>query len=106
MGWPVCRTRAGAAIRGATRRFLARRVVWPPKLPKDFRFVPFIAFVIPLHSLCQRLGPYNTHTRLILAYQLIIPPFTIGMPRCFFQEIPLEIQEAAKIDGCSWLGVP
>ena len=27
------------------------------------------------------------------------------MLRSFFQEIPLEIQEAAKIDGCSWFGV-
>ena len=27
------------------------------------------------------------------------------MLRSFFMEIPLEIQEAAKIDGCSWLGV-
>ena len=48
---------------------------------------------------------YNTHTGLIFAYQLITLPFTIWMLRSFFQEIPLEIQEAAKIDGCSWLGV-
>ena len=27
------------------------------------------------------------------------------MLRSFFQEIPLEIQEAAKIDGCTWFGV-
>jgi multiple sugar transport system permease protein len=71
----------------------------------SFRFVPFIAFVIPLYLLYQRVGLYNTHTGLILAYQLITLPFTIWMLRSFFQEIPLEIQEAAKIDGCSWLGV-
>lgn len=71
----------------------------------SFRFVPFIAFVIPLYLLYQRLGLYNTHAGLIFAYQLITLPFTIWMLRSFFQEIPLEIQEAAKIDGCSWLGV-
>ncbi len=71
----------------------------------SFRFVPFIAFVIPLYLLYQRLGLYNTYQGLILAYQLITLPFTIWMLRSFFQEIPLEIQEAAKIDGCSWLGV-
>jgi multiple sugar transport system permease protein len=71
----------------------------------SFRFVPFIAFVIPLYLLYQRLGLYNTHAGLILAYQLITLPFTIWMLRSFFQEIPLEIQEAAKIDGCSWFGV-
>jgi multiple sugar transport system permease protein len=71
----------------------------------SFRFVPFIAFVIPLYLLYQRLGLYNTHAGLIFAYQLITLPFTIWMLRSFFIEIPLEIQEAAKIDGCSWLGV-
>ncbi len=71
----------------------------------SFRFVPFIAFVIPLYILYQRFGLYNTHMGLILAYQLITLPFTIWMLRSFFMEVPLEIQEAAKIDGCSWLGV-
>jgi multiple sugar transport system permease protein len=71
----------------------------------SFRFVPFIAFVIPLYLLYQKLGLYNTYPGLIFAYQLITLPFTIWMLRSFFQEIPLEIQEAAKIDGCSWLGV-
>jgi multiple sugar transport system permease protein len=71
----------------------------------SFRFVPFIVFVIPLYLLYQGLGLYNTHTGLILAYQLITLPFTIWMLRSFFMEIPLEIQDAAKIDGCSWLGV-
>jgi multiple sugar transport system permease protein len=71
----------------------------------SFRFVPFIVFVIPLYRLYQLFGLYNTHTGLILAYQLITLPFTIWMLRSFFQEIPLEIQDAAKIDGCSWLGV-
>jgi multiple sugar transport system permease protein len=71
----------------------------------SFRFVPFIAFVIPLYLIYQRVGLYNTHIGLILAYQLITLPFTIWMLRSFFMEIPLEIQEAAKIDGCSWFGV-
>jgi multiple sugar transport system permease protein len=71
----------------------------------SFRFVPFIAFVIPLYLIYQRIGLYNTHAGLILAYQLITLPFTIWMLRSFFAEVPLEVQEAAKIDGCSWLGV-
>jgi multiple sugar transport system permease protein len=71
----------------------------------SFRFVPFIAFVIPLYLLYQRLGLYNTYTGLIFVYQLITLPFTIWLLRSFFMEIPLEIQEAAKIDGCSALGV-
>lgn len=71
----------------------------------SFRFVPFLAFVIPLYLLYQRVGLYNTHIGLILAYQLITLPFTIWMLRSFFMEVPLEIQEAAQIDGCSWVGI-
>ena len=51
----------------------------------SFRFVPFIAFVIPLYLLYQRLGLYNTHAGLIFAYQLITLPFTIWMLRSFFR---------------------
>ena len=68
----------------------------------SFRFAPFITFLIPLYLLFQRLGLYNTHLGLILAYQLITLPFTIWMLRSFFMEIPVEVEEAAQIDGCSW----
>jgi multiple sugar transport system permease protein len=71
----------------------------------SFRFAPFISFLIPLYILFQQVGLYNTYTGLILAYQLITLPFTIWMLRSFFQEIPHEVEEAAKIDGCSWWGV-
>jgi len=71
----------------------------------SFRFAPFIAFLIPLYILFQRTGLYNTYQGLILAYQIITLPFTIWMLRSFFMEIPLEIEEAAKIDGCSWWGI-
>lgn len=71
----------------------------------SFRFAPFITFLIPLYILYQQLGLYNTYLGLILAYQLITLPFTIWMLRSFFMEIPLEVEEAARIDGCSWWGV-
>lgn len=58
----------------------------------SFRFVPFLAFVIPLYLLYQQIGLYNTHGGLILCYQLIALSFTIGMLRSFFQEILTEIQ--------------
>jgi multiple sugar transport system permease protein len=71
----------------------------------SFRFAPFIAFLIPLYILYQRLGLYNTYSGLILAYQIISLPFTVWMLRSFFMEVPIEVVEAAKIDGCSWWGV-
>ena len=71
----------------------------------SFRFVPFIVFVVPLYLIYQRVGLHNTHLRLILAYQLMSLPFTIWVLRSFLMEVPIEIQEAAAIDGCSWFGV-
>ena len=60
---------------------------------------------MPLYLIYHRVGLHNTHLRLILAYQLISLPFTIWNLRSFFMEVPIEIQEAAVIDGCSWFGV-
>ena len=99
-----------SVLAGIPAAYALARFTFPAKnglafLLMSFRFVPFIAFVIPLYVLYQRFGLYNTHGGLILAYQLITLPFTIWMLRSFFQEIPLETQEAAMIDGCSWLGV-
>ncbi len=71
----------------------------------SFRFAPFITFLIPRYILFQKTGLYNTYSGLILAYQLITLPFTVWMLRSFFMEIPTEVEEAAKIDGCSWWGV-
>jgi len=46
----------------------------------SFHFVPFFAVVIPLYLLYQRVGLCDTHTGLILAYQLIALPFTVRTP--------------------------
>jgi multiple sugar transport system permease protein len=70
----------------------------------SFRFAPALAVIIPLNVIFQRIGLYNTHIGLILAYQVISLPLMIWIMRGYFQEIPKEIEEAALIDGCSWWG--
>lgn len=70
----------------------------------SFRFAPALAVIIPLNILYQQVGLYNTYTGLILAYQVISLPLVIWIMRGYFQEIPLEIEESAMIDGCSWWG--
>lgn len=96
---------AGVPASYALARFQFRFKEHLAFLFMSFRFAPFIAFLIPLYILFQRLGLYNTYAGLILAYQLISLPFTVWMLRSFFMEIPAEVEEAAKIDGCSWWGV-
>ena len=99
-----------SVVAGVLAAYALARYTFPLKeglafLFLSFRFAPFITFLIPLYILYQRLGLYNTYAGLILAYQLITLPFTIWMLRSFFMEIPVEVEEAAKIDGCSWWGV-
>jgi len=69
-----------------------------------FRSLPRISFLLPAFAFARMTGLYDTHILLILVYVAINQPFTIWMLRSFFAEIPIEIEEAAMVDGCSRLG--
>jgi flagellin-like protein len=64
---------------------------------------PHIMLVIPLFLIIQRIGLFNTHTALVLAYTAFSLPFTIWLLRGFFEAIPFELEEAAAIDGAGVL---
>ena len=65
--------------------------------------VPLQVTIIPLYMILRILGWHNSYSALI------IPPaftaFGVFMLRQFFLSIPVEIEEAAKIDGCSRFGI-
>ena len=63
--------------------------------------LPEFLFVLPMYSIYQTMGLYDTHFGLALMYQVHALPFSIWMLRSFFEEIPKEIDDAALIDGCS-----
>jgi N,N'-diacetylchitobiose transport system permease protein len=65
---------------------------------------PHILFVIPLFLIIQRLGLFDTHAALIMAYVAYSLPFSIWMLRGFFAAIPMELEDAAAVDGASQLG--
>jgi multiple sugar transport system permease protein len=67
------------------------------------RMVPAVVLVIPIYTLWRGFGLLDTHAGLILAYLSFNLPFVIWMMRGFFVDIPVEIEEAALIDGCSRL---
>lgn len=67
--------------------------------------IPFQVLLIPFFILMTTLRLVNTPWGLILAYLAVFLPFAIFMFRSFFMDIPREIEESARIDGCSWLGV-
>jgi multiple sugar transport system permease protein/raffinose/stachyose/melibiose transport system permease protein len=67
--------------------------------------IPFQVLLIPFFILMTTLRLVNTPWGLILAYLAVFLPFAIFMFRSFFMDLPREIEESARIDGCSWLGV-
>jgi len=68
------------------------------------RFVPDLALVIPLYILFRQLHLYDTKLGLMISYQSFMLPFIIWTMRGYFQEVPKELEEAAALDGCSFLG--
>jgi multiple sugar transport system permease protein len=71
----------------------------------SFRFAPGLIVIIPLFVIFRRLGLYGTYYGIMLAYQLITLPFSVWLMRGFFEDIPIELEHAARIDGYSWWGV-
>lgn len=67
-----------------------------------YMFAP-IMIVIPFYVLIRFFGIANTHFALVLAYTAFCLPFSLWLLRTFFQSIPIEIEEAAMIDGASRL---
>lgn len=65
------------------------------------RTLPPITVVIPLFFLVKFLGLYDTFTGLVLPYVALHVAFTTWILRGFFEQIPRELEEAARIDGCS-----
>lgn len=67
--------------------------------------LPEFLFVIPMYALYQRIGWYDTHIGLAFVYQVHSLPFAVWLIRSFFKEIPGELDDASRIDGCGHLGV-
>jgi multiple sugar transport system permease protein len=65
------------------------------------RMVPPVIFIIPLFLFFHQLGLINTYQGLILAYLTGLLPFTVWMTASYFADIPIEIEEAARVDGAT-----
>ncbi|HIK45121.1 MAG TPA: carbohydrate ABC transporter permease [Leptolyngbyaceae cyanobacterium M65_K2018_010] len=65
--------------------------------------IPFQVVMIPLYILAVNLGLRNTYLGLILPY--LASAFGIFLMRQAFQGVPKELEEAARLDGCSDLGL-
>ncbi len=65
----------------------------------SFRFAPEILVILPLFLIYQKIGLYDTYFGLIWVYQLITLPLLIWVLRGYFEDISVDIEHAARIDG-------
>ena len=66
-------------------------------------FFPVISLVTPLFDLWRQIHLFDTIPGLILPYLVLTLPLSIWTLSAFFQQIPLEMEQAAQVDGAtSW----
>jgi N,N'-diacetylchitobiose transport system permease protein len=68
------------------------------------QMVPLTALVIPIFLLMDGLGAVDTLVSVIVTYLAFIVPFMVWTLRGFVANIPIELEEAAMIDGCTRAG--
>ncbi|OMH38847.1 carbohydrate ABC transporter permease [Motiliproteus sp. MSK22-1] len=66
------------------------------------RMMPPIAAAVPLFMVFNTAGMLDTIGSLIIVYAGFNLPFAIWVSMSFFRNIPKEIIEAARIEGCTW----
>jgi multiple sugar transport system permease protein len=85
-------------LRFAGRRVVAIGLVFTYLIPQALLF-------IPLFQVVASLGLSDTVGALILVYPTLTLPFCTWLLVSYFKSIPVELEEAALIDGCNRLGV-
>jgi multiple sugar transport system permease protein len=68
------------------------------------RMFPAVMIIIPLFILMRNVGLLDSRLGLALAYTTFLLPVFIWMMKGFFDAVPLELEDAARIDGCSRIG--
>jgi multiple sugar transport system permease protein len=67
------------------------------------RMLPAIALIIPIYIVYRLLGVTNNYLGLVVVYTVLYIPFAVWLLVGFLRDFPVEIEEAAMIDGCSRL---
>ncbi len=65
------------------------------------QLLPAIIIATPLFVVFSRIGLVNSYPALILADTTFALPFAVIILRPFFLTVPMELEAAAKIDGCN-----
>lgn len=67
------------------------------------RIMPPIAVIIPIFLIYRNLNLIDTRLGLVVLYTVFTLPFSIWMMYTYFRQMPVELEEAALVDGCTRL---
>ena len=65
------------------------------------QLIPGIMLLVPIFIIYVQIGLVNTYQGLVLAYSVTAVPFSIWILKGYYDTIPFDLEEAAKIDGCT-----
>lgn len=65
------------------------------------RLLPNISILLPYYFIFSKLHMIDTYGVLIISHMVLSLPLIVWIMVVFFQDIPLELEEAAIVDGCS-----
>ena len=65
------------------------------------RFLPPIGIVLPIFLIYRTIGIHDTRFGLIIAYTVFTLPVSVWMMYAYFRQMPLSMEEAAQVDGCT-----
>jgi multiple sugar transport system permease protein len=63
--------------------------------------VPALVYIVPLYAIYTRLDISGTYLSMVLYYETFEMPFVVFMMRSYFSDVPRELEDAARVDGCS-----
>lgn len=66
---------------------------------------PPVLILLPLYAWMLQLKLVDTYIGIVLAQTMLSLPFTVWMLKGYFDNTPKELDESARIDGCSTLGI-
>lgn len=81
--------------------FSGRR--WLLLLVLVFQMISPVIIVIPMYSVMSALGLLESHLGLVLLYVGLQVPFSVWLMKGYFDTVPVELDQAARIDGCNRL---
>jgi len=84
-------------LRFTGRALLARGLIFTYLIPNSLLFIPLFTIVARLHLV-------DTLQAMMLVYPTFTLPFCTWMMASYFRSIPIELEEAARVDGCTRLG--